>query len=154
MTDKKFFRKIWDDSPMGRSGCCSPIAIAVFVGVLFLLCSCATRKSIEYVDREVVKYQKELVHDTLIQYTHDSVYHTIFQKGDTVFDTKYVEKTRWRDRVVVKTDTCYRDSICTQIKEKAIEKRIVPQWCYVCLVICIVFIVLVIRRVIRWIQAI
>lgn len=154
MTDKEFFSKLWDDSPMGRSGCCSPIAIAVFVGVLFLLCSCATRKSIEYVDREVVKYQKEVVHDTLIQHTHDSVYHTVFQKGDTVFDTKYVEKTKWRDRVVYKTDTCYRDSVYVKTNQKTIEREIVPKWCYVCLAICVVFVLLVIRKVVQWIQTI
>jgi len=154
MTDKEFFSKIWDDSPIGRSGCCSPIAIAVFVGVLFLLCSCATRTKIEYVDREVVKYQKEVVHDTLLQHTHDSVYHTIFQKGDTVFDTKYVEKTKYRDRVMVKTDTCYRDSIQTIIKESVKEKQIIPKWCYFCLAVCAIFLIFAIRKLIRWLQTI
>ena len=152
MTDKEFFSKLWDDSPMGRSGCCSPIAIAVFVGVLFLLCSCATRKSIEYVDREVVKHQKEIVHDTLIQHTHDSVYHTVFQKGDTVYDTKYVEKTKYRDRVVVRVDTCYRDSIQTEIKKTTVEKHVVPKWCYACLVVCVLFLVLTFIKLVRWIQ--
>lgn len=154
MTDKQHFDKLWNESPMGRSGCCTPIAIAVFVGILFVLCSCATRHSIEYVDREVVKYQKELVHDTLIQHTHDSVYHTVFQKGDTVFDTKYVEKTKWRDRVVVKTDTCYRDSIQTVIKESVKEKQIIPKWCYISLLVCGLFIIFAIIKVIKWVRTI
>lgn len=154
MTDKQYFDKLWNESPMGRNGCCTPIAIAIFVGVLFLLCSCATQKSIEYVDREVVKYQKELVHDTLIQHTHDSIYHTVFQKGDTVFDTKYVEKTKWRDRVVVKTDTCYRDSIQTVIKESVKEKQIIPKWCYISLLVCGLFIIFAIIKVIKWVRTI
>lgn len=114
---------------------------------LCLLCSCATRKSIEYIDREVVKYQKEYVHDTLIRYTHDSIYHTIFQKGDTVYDTKYIEKTKWRDNVVYKIDTVYRDSIHTQIKKATIEKQVIPKWCYYSLALCIIFIIFAIKKV-------
>lgn len=152
MTDKEFFSKLWDDSPIGRSGCCFPIAIAVFIGVLFLLCSCATKKQIEYVDREVVKYQKEVVHDTLINNIHDSVYHTVFQRGDTIYDTKYVEKTKYRDRVVVKTDTCYRDSIQVQIKESVVEKQKIPKWCYYCLGICVLFVIFAFIKLVRWLQ--
>lgn len=126
-----------------------------FLFVIFatcVVCSCATRKSIEYVDREVVKYQKEVVHDTLLQHTHDSVYHTIFQKGDTVFDTKYVEKTKWRDRVVYKSDTCYRDSIQTVIKESVKEKQIIPKWCYISLLVCGLFIIFAIIKVTKWVR--
>lgn len=118
------------------------------------LCSCATRTKIEYIDREVVKYQKEVVHDTLLQHTHDSVYHTVFQKGDTVYDTRYVEKTRWRDRVVYKTDTCYRDSVYTQTKEKTVEKKIIPKWCYFCLVVSVIFLIFAFRKLIQWLQTI
>lgn len=119
-----------------------------------MVCSCATHKSIEYVDREVVKYQKEVVHDTLIQHTHDSVYHTIFQKGDTLYDTKYVEKTKYRDRVVVKTDTCYRDSIQTVINESVKEKQIIPKWCYISLLVCGLFIIFAIIKVTKWLRII
>lgn len=154
MNDKGYFSKLWNESPIGRSGCCTTVATAVFVGILFMLCSCATRRSIEYVDREVVKYQKEVVHDTLIQHTHDSVYHTILQKGDTVFDTKYIEKTKYRDRVMVKIDTCYRDSVQTVIKESVKEKQIIPKWCYFCLAVCAIFLIFAIRKLIRWLQII
>ena len=57
---------------------------------LFILTGCATKTKIEYVDREVVKYETKVQHDTLINNVHDSIYHTIFQKGDTIYDTKYV----------------------------------------------------------------
>ena len=56
---------------------------------LVLFSSCATKKQIEYRDREVVKYVTKVQHDTLINNVHDSIYHTIFQKGDTIYDTKY-----------------------------------------------------------------
>ena len=137
-----------------RNGCGQSMLAMVIIAIILVFSSCATKKQIEYVDREVVKYQKEIVHDTLFQHTHDSVYYTIFQKGDTVYSTKYVEKTRWRDRVVVKSDTVFRDSIHTQIKEKTVEKQIIPKWCYFCLVVCAIFLIFAIRKLIRWLQTI
>jgi hypothetical protein len=80
------------------------------------------------------------------------VYHTVFQKGDTIYDTKYVEKTKYRDRVVVRIDTCYRDSIQTVINESVKEKQIIPKWCYFCVVISILVIIFAIVKVIRWLQ--
>lgn len=150
MNDKDYFSKLWDESPMGRIGCCTPIATVVFVGILFVLCSCATRHSIEYVDREVVKYETKVQHDTLINNIHDSVYHTVFQKGDTVYDTKYVEKTKYRDRIVYQTDTMYRDSIQTQIKETTVEKIKIPKWCYYSLAVCFIFIIFALRKLLKW----
>jgi hypothetical protein len=119
---------------------------------VLIFCSCATRTKIEYVDREVVKYQKQVVHDTLINNIHDSVYHTVFQRGDTIYDTKYVERTKYRDRVVVKTDTCYRDSIQVQVKESVIEKQKIPKWCYYCLGVCVLFVIFAFIKLIRWLQ--
>ena len=124
----------------------------VFVVVL-ALCSCATKK-IEYVDRDVVKYNTIVQHDTLTQNTHDSIYHTVYQKGDTVYDTKYIEKTRWRDKVAVKTDTCYRDSVRTEIRESVIEKQKIPKWCYVSLVISAIFVIFAIGKFVKWLQVI
>ena len=136
-----------------NAGCGMPMIAAILIIAIMLFGSCATKSRIEYVDREVVKVQKQIVHDTLLQHTHDSIYHTVFQKGDTIFDTKYIEKTKWRDRVVVKTDTCYRDSIQTQIKETVVEKTKVPKWAYYCLSICILFIIIAILKLIRWLRA-
>lgn len=151
MNDKDYFRKLWDELPIGRSGCFTPIAISVFVGVLFMLCSCATRHSVEYVDREIVKYETKVQHDTLINNIHDSVYHTVFQKGDTIYDTKYVEKTKWRDRVVYKIDTCYKDSISVQVRKSTVEVQKNPKWCYYCLVFCVLFAIFALRKLILWI---
>lgn len=154
MNNKDYYNKLWEESPMGRIGCGSPIVAAIVIALILVFSSCATKKQIEYVDREVVKYKKEIVHDTLLQHTHDSVYHTVFQKGNTVFDTKYVEKTKWRDRVVYKTDTCYRDSVYTQIKENTVEKQIIPKWCYFCLAVCAIFLIFAIIKLVRWLQII
>lgn len=142
------------ESLMYRNGCGQTMLAMVIIAIILVFSSCATKKQIEYVDREVVKYETKIQHDTLINNIHDSVYHTVFQKGDTIYDTKYVEKTKWRDRVVHKTDTCYRDSVYTQTKEKTVEKQIIPKWCYYCLVVCVIFIIFAIRKLIQWLQTI
>ena len=154
MDNNELYSRIMQEFLMQRNGCGQPMLAMVIIAIIMLFSSCATKKQIEYVDREVVKYQKEVVHDTLIQHIHDSVYHTIFQKGDTIYDIKYVEKTKWRDRIVVKTDTCYRDSICTQIKEKTVEKPKIPKWCYFSLVVCVIFLIFAFRKLIQWLQTI
>lgn len=115
---------------------------------LIALCGCATKTKVEYVDREVVKYQIKVQHDTLIQNTHDSIYYSVMQKGDTIFATKYVEKTKYKDRSVFKCDTLYKDSlVVTQVKETVKEKRYVPNWCYFTLaIVIVVFIYSLYRR--------
>jgi hypothetical protein len=148
--DKEYYEKLWNEIKF--CGCGTQFCAAVVICIILCFCSCATKNKVDYTDKEVVKYQKEFVHDTLIQHTHDSIYHTIFQKGDTVYSTKYVEKTRWRDRVVVKTDTCYRDSVRTQIKETVVEKQKIPKWCYYCLVGCVLFIIFAFIKLVRWLQ--
>lgn len=151
MTDKEYYDKLWNEITR-RIGCGTPIAASIIICIVILFSSCATKTKIKYVDREVVKYETKIQHDTLINNIHDSVYHTVFQKGDTIYDTKYVEKTKYRDRVVVKTDTCYRDSIQTVIRESVKEKQIIPKWCYYCLVVSILFVIFAIVKTIRWIQ--
>lgn len=116
------------------------------------LCSCTPTKHIEYVDREVVRYEKQYIHDTTFVDRHDSIYHTVYQKGDTIYDTKYVERTRYKDRIVVKTDTCYKDSIDVKYEEKVVEKEIIPKWCYYSLVGCLIFIIFAIVKVYRWLR--
>lgn len=114
--------------------------------------SCATKTKIEYVDREVVKYETKYVFDTTFVDRHDSVYHTIFQKGDTVYDTKYVEKTMWRDRVVNKSDTCWRDSVVTEYKESVKEIVKIPKIYTIAFVISIIIIIFAVVKLVRWLK--
>jgi len=110
----------------------------------FLFVSCATKKEVQYVDREIVKMQ----HDTLVVGVHDSVFHTIYQKGDTIYNTKYVEKIKYKDRIVVKTDTCYLD----KVQIRTIEKKIIPKWCYYSLLITIVLLIFASIKLYKWIR--
>lgn len=116
--------------------------VILFALVAMFCVSCATRTRIEYVDRENVRYVSSVLHDTLVQHTHDSVFHTIYASGDTVYNTKYVERVKWREKAVVRVDTMWRDSLVTQYKEKRVEKKIIPRWCYASL--CVWVIVLII----------
>jgi len=154
MNKDELYARIMQETLTQRNGCGQPMIVMIIFAIVLLFSSCATKTKIEYVDREVVKYETKIQHDTLINHIHDSVYHTIFQKGDTVYDTKYVEKTKWRDRVVYKTDTCYRDSVYTQTKEKTVEKKIIPKWCYFCLVVSVIFLIFLFRKLIQWLQTI
>lgn len=119
---------------------------------VLLLASCATKTRIEYVDREVVKYEKQYVHDTTLVEKHDSVFHTIIQRGDTVYDIKYYERTKYRDRIVVKVDTCFKDSIHYEYKE-AVKKVVkYPKSYWYLLGFSILFIIFAIYKIIRWLQ--
>ena len=95
--------------------------ILYIIIAILTLTSCATKTKIEWREKEVIRYVTKEVHDTLIDKTTDSVYVNVYTKGDTVFKEKYKEKTRWRDRVVIKNDTCWRDSVITEYKEAVKE---------------------------------
>jgi hypothetical protein len=153
MTDAEIGKSYseWHCRQMLNNAGCGPMVLTVLLlFVVLFFSSCATKTRVEYVDREVVKYVTKVQHDTLINNTHDSIYHTVFQKGDTVYDTKYVEKTKYRDRIVYQTDTMYRDSIQTQIKETTVEKIKIPKWCYYSLAVCFIFIIFALRKLLKW----
>lgn len=137
-----------------NSGCCNLVLYAIIIAVIMLFSSCATKTKIEYRDRDVVKYNTSYVHDTTFVEKHDSVYHTIFQKGDTVYDTKYVERTRWRDNIVVKKDTCWRDSIVTIKNETVKEVTKIPKLFKITFVFSILVIIFAVVKSIRWLQII
>lgn len=126
------------------------ILYIIFAAVL--VCSCSTKTKIEYVDREVVKYVTKEVHDTLVDKTTDSVYVNVYTKGDTVYSEKYKEKTRWRDRVVIKNDTCWRDSVVTEYKETVKEVVKIPKIYTIALAFSIIVIIFAILKVIRWLK--
>lgn len=128
--------------------------VIALLSIITLLASCATKTKIEYVDREVVKYQTKIQHDTLVQNIHDSIYYSVIQKGDTIYSTKFVYKTQYKDRVVVKIDTCFKDSIQTQTitETKALEKKHIPWWAWICLSFTCSTLALTIYRIYKWLK--
>ena len=126
------------------------------IALLLVVFSCSKKTQIEYVDREVVKYKTQIRHDTLTHHIHDSIYQTVFQVGDTIYNTKYIEHIKYIDRTVNLIDTVTKDSI--QYKYRYIDKvkEKTPKWCYYCLLVsCILSIfvgVILYKRIKRWLK--
>ncbi len=126
--------------------------ILVAFALLVAFTSCATSTKIEYRDRDVHHYNTIVQHDTLREHTTDSIYEKIYIKGDTVYKTKYVEKTRWRNRIVEKRDTCWRDSIQTEHNETIREVVKYPKTYWWLLGISIISIIFAFKKLTRWLK--
>lgn len=152
MTKDEYVTKIWNNS-IGNTGCFwQTIKICLIALCVMMLASCATKTKIEYRNRDVNHYITNTVHDTLIDKTTDSVYFEVKVKGDTVFQTKYKEKTRWRDRVVERHDTCWRDSVVTEYKETVKEVTKIPKIYRYSLILSILVIIFAFVKIYRWLQ--
>lgn len=140
MTKEEYFIEVW--SRCTRNQGCFPVVACVIVAAILLFSSCATKTKIEFSDRIVDHYNTVAVHDTLREKTSDSTFVLVTTKGDTVYQTEYRERTRWRDRIVERHDTCFRDSIVTEYKETIKEVKKVPkiyQYALWFSVACIIF---------------
>ena len=128
------------------------LCVLVVLIIITLLLSCSTKTKIEYRDRDVNHYVTQYVHDTLRLETKDSTYHFVKVVNDTVFDTKYVERTKWRDKVVEKHDTCYRDSIVTQYKETIKEVTKVPKMYSWALIFSVLVLIYGLIKLTKWLK--
>jgi len=152
MNNDELYARIMQESLMQRNGCGQPMLAMIIIAIILIFSSCATKKQIEYVDRDVNHYITNTVHDTLIDKTTDSVYFEVKVKGDTVYQTKYKEKTRWRDRIIERHDTCWRDSVVTEYKETVKEVTKIPKIFWVSLFISIICIIFAFIKLVRWLQ--
>ena len=152
-TDEKLrYAEMWRQQQLINTGCGAPIFATIIIVLVLLLSSCATKTQIEYRDRVVDHYITKEVHDTLRENTTDSVYFEVFVKGDTVYKTKYKEKTRWRDRIIERHDTCWRDNVVTEHKGTVKEVTKIPKFLNVSLFISIICIIFVFVKLIRWLK--
>lgn len=124
----------------------------VILLTIMTMCSCKTTKQVEYRDRYIDRYITQVVHDTLREKSSDSVYHEIIVRNDTVFETKYKERIKWRDRVVEKTDTVIKDSIDIQYIEKTIEVTRVPKIYKISMAVCVLLLIYAIVRIAIWLK--
>lgn len=121
--------------------------VLLLIILLPLLFSCRTAKDLEK-NTEIKEIIKER-HDTLMVHTRDSIYFSVIQKGDTVFNTKYIEKIKYIDRTVIQNDTIYQEK--EVIKEKKVIKKHVPSWCWWLLLINATIIGIIgIKYYVRW----
>jgi hypothetical protein len=130
------------------NGCGSRMMIAVFVFVVLLMSSCATRTQIEYRDRIVDHYITKVEKDTVIEKMHDSVY--VHSKGDTVWYEKW--HTKYVDKIVLRHDTCWRDSIVTVRKETTKKVVKIPKIFKISFVFSILVIIFAIYKVLKWLK--
>ena len=149
--DKDFYTKMWEQNQMLNNGCGTPLYV-VIIAVILLFTSCATKTKIEYRDRNVDHYITNTVHDTLTVHEKDSVYHVIRTINDTVYDTKYVERTKFRDRVVERHDTCWRDSVMTEYKETTKEVVKYPKTYWWLLGFSVISIIVAFIKLSRWLR--
>lgn len=154
MTKDEYMQKIAKETLENMNGCgWNTVRIAmVIIFAIMLLSSCATKTKIEYRDRIVDHYTTIVQHDTVREHTTDSIYEKIYIKGDTVCKMKYVEKTRWRDRIVEKHDTCWRDSIQTEHHETVKEVVKYPKTYWWLFGISIISIIFAFVKLFRWLQ--
>lgn len=137
-----------------EQGCFPQIlGIAIFVCLIgFFLSSCATKEKIVYRDRDINNYITNTIHDTLKIETTDSVYVEVKTIGDTVFQTKYKEKTLWRDHIVELHDTCWKEKAVTEYKETVKEVVKVPRIYRVSLYVCIALLFFSVYKLIKFIR--
>lgn len=118
---------------------------ATILLLLWLLSGCKTCEclpSVEYRDSIVTRYQ----HDTIQTYEKDSVF--ILIKGDTVWREHW--SIRYRDRVVVRHDTIYKDRQSEVVR----TERVVPgyyrsvSWAF-CVLVALLVVAAAVRILIR-----
>lgn len=126
--------------------------ICVLIIASLLFTSCATKTKIEYRDRVVDNYITQFVHDTLRTHTTDSVYVEVTQRNDTVYKTKYKERTQWRDKIIERHDTCWCDSIIIEYKEIVKTKKHVPWPYHVSMALCVSALFYGVYKLLRWLK--
>ena len=144
--------EMWRQQQLANSGCGTPVLCIIIFAVIMLFSSCATKTVVEYRDRVVDHYITKVEKDTVINHTHDSIYFEVVQKGDTVFATKYKEKYIYLDKIKIKTDTCWRDSVVTITKQTTKEITKIPKLFKISFVFSILVIIFAFVKLFRWLQ--
>lgn len=124
----------------------------ILVFVCFIFAGCRTTTTSENNNSDVVQYVTKVEHDTLFERMVDSVYFEVRQKNDTIFQTKYKEVIRWKDRVKIQIDTFYRDSIVVEYKENVKEVIYIPKIYRYSLYITIILVIFAIVKIAIWLK--
>lgn len=124
----------------------------ILVFVCFIFAGCRTTTTSENNNSDVVQYVTKVEHDTLFERMVDSVYFEVRQKNDTIFQTKYKEVIRWKDRVKIQIDTFYRDSIVVEYKESVKEVIYIPKIYRYSLYITIILVIFAIVKIAIWLK--
>lgn len=142
MTREEYTKMVWEET-VQNGGCLNRTLMLMVMVIVFCMAftSCATRTKIEYRDRDVYHYVTKVEKDTVMERVHDSVY--IHAKGDTVWYERW--RTKYVDKIVLRTETMWRDSIVTIRKETTKEVVKVPKIYKYSLIISIFVIIFAIK---------
>ena len=151
MTREEYTRMVWEET-VQNGGCFGRTLMLMVMAIVFCMAfsSCATRTVVEYRDRDVIKYVTKVEKDTMIERVHDSIY--IHAKNDTVWYERW--RTEYRDKIVLKHDTCWRDSVVTEYTETTKEVVKVPKIYKYSLIISILVIIFATIKLLRWLRVI
>lgn len=150
--EKIEFAKIWCEQQKQNVGCGTPLYACIIVAILLFLSSCTPRTIVEYRDRDVNHYITKVEKDTVTQNTRDSIYFEVVKKGDTVYATKYKEKYIYLDKVQIRCDTCWRDSVVTEYKETIKEVKKVPKIYKISMWIATLSLILLSIKLAKWLK--
>lgn len=142
--------RLWQQDKQNNKGWSTPCIVTVLIFIVILLSSCKTQTRIEY--RDVYHYTTKEVHDTIRESSRDSIHHEIRYVNDTVFDTKVIERTRWRDKIKEVHDTCYRDSIKTNIVTETKEVVKIPKIFIASMIFSIITLIFAAIKLILWLK--
>lgn len=97
--------------------------IILVIICLILMASCRTRREIVEVPIEVPQIKKEYKTNTDSIFVHDSVFHTIYSKSDTIYSEliKYRYKYLVKRDTILRQDTIYKTKTLTNTVEKKIK---------------------------------
>lgn len=109
------------------------IVLCLLFLALMLLTSCRTTRTAEreYITQHDTAYIDRMQRDSI--YLRDSIYHEVVAKGDTIYSTKYIERTKFRDRFIHdsvyihKTDTVLVD-VVKEVERKPTFAQRTKNW--------------------------
>lgn len=143
------------DEALGMMLSCFMTALIIifFVSLCFFLSGCRSAHDVEYISRTDTVTRNVVSHDSI--FLHDSVYHEVIQRGDTIYNTKFVLNTRYKDRVlhdsiyIAKTDTVYREVEKIVKQKQSLWQRVANVvGCFVAVCFMLMLALLIIRIVI------
>lgn len=103
MNNKDFYNRLWEESPMGRIGCGSPIVAAIIITLILVFSSCATKKKVIENEHIKTEIRKDSIDTKVFNNDSSSITHKTEKNEKEVVSTdKKVEKS---DSTVTTVDT-------------------------------------------------
>ena len=90
--------------------------------------------------------------DNKLKFDASKIKYNILCVIQQLYQNKYKIQYKWRDRAVVKADTCWRDSVVTEYKEKVVEVTKIPKIYHATMLFSIFCIIFASIKLARWLK--